>query len=365
MSDPADLLTLQRTAFGAARPEPLARRTDRIDRVIALLLEHGDELAAAMSADFGSRSRDLSMMTDMLQAVSFAKYCRRHLAKWARPERRGTTFPLGLIGGRAEVRYEPKGVIGIVSPWNFPVSLSFSPIVQALAAGNRVMLKPSEVTERTSALMAELIVHRFAAEEVAVVTGGADAAAAFTALPFDHLVFTGSTATGRKVMEAAARNLVPVTLELGGKSPVIVGESAKLRRAGERIALGKLMNAGQVCLAPDYLLVPEGRSDAMVGALTEAVDAMYPSVLANDDYTSIVNDHHFTRLQGLIEDARQKGAEVIEVNPAGEDFSASNARKLPLTILRNVDDGMAVMQEEIFGPLLPILTYETVGEAIA
>ena len=365
MSDPADLLTLQRTAFDAARPEPLARRTDRIDRVIALLLEHGDELAAAMSADFGSRSRDLSMMTDMLQAVSFAKYCRRHLAKWARPERRGTTFPLGLIGGRAEVRYEPKGVIGIVSPWNFPVSLSFSPIVQALAAGNRVMLKPSEVTERTSALMAELIVHRFAAEEVAVVTGGADAAAAFTALPFDHLVFTGSTATGRKVMEAAARNLVPVTLELGGKSPVIVGESAKLRRAGERIALGKLMNAGQVCLAPDYLLVPEGRSDAMVGALTEAVDAMYPSVLANDDYTSIVNDHHFTRLQGLIEDARQKGAEVIEVNPAGEDFSASNARKLPLTILRNVDDGMAVMQEEIFGPLLPILTYETVGEAIA
>ncbi len=179
-------------------------------------------------------------------------------------------------------------MIGIVSPWNFPVSLSFSPIVQALAAGNRVMLKPSEFTEQTAALMAELVAHVFAAEEVAVVTGGPEVAAEFTSLPFDHLVFTGSTATGRKVMEAAARNLVPVTLELGGKSPVIVGESANLARAGDRIALGKLMNAGQVCLAPDYLLVPEGRSDAMVSALTKAASAMYPSVLANDDYTSIV-----------------------------------------------------------------------------
>lgn len=363
-SEAARLLVLQRAAFEAARPEPLSAREDRIRRVIALLVEHGDELAAAMSADFGNRSRELSMLTDMLPAVSLGKYCLKHIKRWTRPERRSATFPLGLIGGRAEVRHEPKGVVGVISPWNFPVGLSFAPMIQAFAAGNRVLVKPSEFTERTSALMARLVASTFAPEEAAVVTGGAEVAAAFTALPFDHLVFTGSTATGRKVMEAAACNLVPVTLELGGKSPVIVGRSADLGRAAERIAIGKLMNAGQVCLAPDYLLVLEEQEDAIVSALVDKASAMYPSVLANDDYTSIVNDRHFARLKGLIEDAKAKGALAIEVNPAGEDFASSNARKLPLTILRNVDDTMEVMQQEIFGPILPVMTYASASQAI-
>ncbi len=360
----AGLLAIQRAAFEAARPEALSAREGRIRRAIALLVDHGDELAAAMSADFGNRSRELSMLTDMLPAVSLGKYCLRKLKRWARPERRSATFPLGLVGGRAEVRHEPKGVIGVISPWNFPVGLSFAPMIQAFAAGNRVLLKPSEYTERTAALMAQLVAAAFAPEEAAVVTGGADVAAAFAALPFDHLVFTGSAATGRKVMEAAARNLVPVTLELGGKSPVILGRSADLGRAAERIAIGKLMNAGQVCLAPDYLLVPEECEQAIVEALTDKASAMYPAVLPNEDYTSIVNDRHFARLNGLIEDAKAKCAEVIEANPAGEDFASSNTRKIPLTILRKVNDSMAVMQQEIFGPILPVMTYSSVRQAV-
>jgi coniferyl-aldehyde dehydrogenase len=236
--------------------------------------------------------------------------------------------------------------------------------MQVLAAGNRAMIKPSEFTERTSALMAQLATEYFAPEEVAVITGGPEVAAAFSSLPFDHLVFTGSTATGRRVMQAAAANLVPVTLELGGKSPVVMGRSADFARAGERIAIGKMLNAGQICLAPDYLMVPEDKADEAVAGVTTAAAAMYPRLLDNDDYASIVSDRHFARLQGLVEDARAKGAEVIEVNPAGEDFTNANQRKMPLTVLRGVDDGMAVMQEEIFGPVLPVMTYKSVDQAI-
>jgi coniferyl-aldehyde dehydrogenase len=273
-------------------------------------------------------------------------------------------FPLGLLGAKAEVRYEPKGVIGILSPWNFPVNLAFAPLMQVLAAGNRAMIKPSEFTERTSALMAELVGEYFTRDEVAVVTGGPEVAAAFSSLPFDHLVFTGSTATGRRVMQAAAENLVPVTLELGGKSPVIMGRSADFAKAGERIALGKMMNAGQICLAPDYLYVPEDKQDEAVAGVASGVSAMYPTLLENDDYASIVSDRHFERLQGLVEDARDKGAEVIEVNPGNEDFGNANQRKMPLNILKNVNDDMKVMQEEIFGPVLPVMTYKSVDQAV-
>ena len=363
--DAGQLLAVQRAAFEAARPEPVAMRRDRIARAVALLVDNADALAAAMSADFGNRSRELAMLTDMLPAVNLGKYCLKRLRRWTTPERRSTSFPLGLLGGRAQVRYEPKGVIGIVSPWNFPVGLTFAPMMQAFAAGNRVLLKPSEFTPQTSALMADLMRRAFAPEEAAVVTGGADVAARFVSLPFDHLVFTGSTATGRKVAEAAARNLVPVTLELGGKSPVIIGRSANLARAAERIAIGKLMNAGQVCLAPDYLLVPQERAGEIVEALTASVAKLYPAVLANDDYTSIVNDAHFERLRGLVADAVAKGASALQIDPAGEDYATGNSRKLPLTVLTGVDDDMDVMQQEIFGPVLPIMTYRQPDEAIA
>ncbi|AKM07383.1 coniferyl aldehyde dehydrogenase [Pelagerythrobacter marensis] len=359
-----DLLSRQREAFTAARPEGLDVRRDRIRRAIALLRENSEALCNAMSADFGNRSPHQSMITDVAGTVSFGKYCLKHLDKWSRAEKRHVQFPLGLLGAKAELRYEPKGVIGILSPWNFPVNLSFGPLMQVLAAGNRAMIKPSEFTEKTSDLSAELCAKYFDESEVAFVTGGPEVAHEFSSLPFDHLVFTGSTATGRKVMEAAAANLCPVTLELGGKSPVFLGRGANLEQAGERIAMGKMMNAGQICLAPDYMYVPQDQEDAAIAAVELGVHRMYPSLLENDDYASVVTDRHFDRLKGLVEDARDKGAEVIEVNPGKEDFSGTNARKMPLTILRNVTDEMQAMQEEIFGPVLPVKTYRDVGEAI-
>lgn len=359
------VLKRQRDAHHAARPEPLEKRKDRIRRVIGLLRNNADELNRAMSADFGNRSPAQSMITDIAGSIGFGKYCLKNMDKWARSEKRHVQFPLGLLGAKAELRYEPKGVVGILSPWNFPVNLTFSPLMQIFAAGNRAMIKPSEFTERTSEAMARMIAEAFDEDECAVFTGGPEVAHAFSGLAFDHLLFTGSTATGRKVMEAAAANLVPVTLELGGKSPVVLGRSADFARAGERIALGKMMNAGQICLAPDYLYVPEDKADEAVHGVWEGTAAMYPKLLENDDYASVVSDRHFDRLKSLVADAKAKGAEVIEVNPGDEDFSSTNARKMPLTILKGVTDDMKAMQEEIFGPVLPVKTYRHVDEAIS
>ncbi|MEM7664381.1 MAG: coniferyl aldehyde dehydrogenase [Pseudomonadota bacterium] len=358
------LLKRQRDAFTASRPEGMAMRKDRIKRAMALVKEHGDALCKAMSADFGNRAMEQSMLTDIAATVGAGKHALKNMDKWAKTDKRSVQFPLGLLGAKAEVRYEPKGVIGILSPWNFPLQLAFGPLMQVLAAGNRAMIKPSEFTERTSQLMAELTDEYFTPDEVVVVTGGPEVAAAFSSLPFDHLVFTGSTATGRRVMQAAAENLVPVTLELGGKSPVVMGRSADFAKAGERIALGKMMNAGQICLAPDYMYVPEDKQDEAVAGVADGVSAMYPTLLENEDYASIVSDRHFERLQGLVEDARDKGAEVIEVNPGNEDFGNANQRKMPLTILKNVTDEMTAMQEEIFGPVLPVKTYKAVDQAV-
>ena len=358
------ILAKQRAAFDAARPEGLDIRKDRIKRAMALISDNGEDLARAMSDDFGNRAMLQSMLTDVAATVNSGKHCLKNIDKWARSQRRKTQFPLGLLGAKAELRYEAKGIVGILSPWNFPVQLAFGPLMQVFAAGNRAMIKPSEFTERTSALMAELVAKYFSDEELAVVTGGPEVAQAFSGLPFDHLVFTGSTDTGRKVMQAAAENLVPVTLELGGKSPVFLGRSADLAKAGERIALGKMLNAGQICLSPDYMYVPEDMEDGAVAAVELGARTMYPSVLANDDYASIVSDRHFDRLQSMVADAKDKGADVIEVNPGNEDFGSSNTRKMPLTILRNVTDDMQSMQEEIFGPVLPIKTYSAIDEAI-
>jgi coniferyl-aldehyde dehydrogenase len=358
------ILDLQRSTFIANRPEPMHMRKDRIKRAISLVKENGENLCKAMSADFGNRSMAQSMITDIAATVGAGHDALKNMDKWAKVDKRKVKFPLGLLGAKAEVRYEPKGVIGILSPWNFPVQLAFGPLMQILAAGNRAMIKPSEFTERTSMLMAELAAEYFTPDEVAIVTGGPDVAAQFSSLPFDHLVFTGSTPTGRRVMEAASANLVPVTLELGGKSPVIMGRSADFAKAGERIALGKMMNAGQICLAPDYMYVPEDKEDEAISGVTKGVEAMYPTLLHNDDYASVVTDRHFDRLQELVADARDKGAEVIEINPGNEDFSNTNNRKMPLTVLRNVTDDMQAMQEELFGPVLPVKTYKKIDSAI-
>ena len=363
-ADMQSVLEKQRASFTAALPEPMSVRRDRIDRAIALLVDHAEDFAKAVSADFGHRSREQTLMTDIMPSVSAMKHAKKHFESWARNEKRKPTFPLGFLGAKAEVVYQPKGVVGVVAPWNFPVGMVMVPMAGILAAGNRAMIKPSEFTEAVSALFSDVVPKYFAEEEMAVFTGGPDVGMAFSKLAFDHMIFTGATGVGRHIMRAAADNLVPVTLELGGKSPTIIGRSADLKKAGDRIALGKMMNAGQICLAPDYLLVSKEQEADMIEAVKAGVESQYPTLLANDDYTSVVNGRNHERLQGYLADAREKGAELIEVNPANEDFASSNGNKMPLTIIRNVTDDMKVMQEEIFGPILPVVTYASIDEAI-
>ncbi len=358
------LLEKQRAAFTAELPVSAAVRKDRLQRAVKLILEHKDNLVKALSDDFGHRSIEMSLVTDIMASVKPLKHALKNLDGWMRPERRKLDFPLGLLGAKAMVEYQPKGVVGIIAPWNFPVNLTFAPLAGVLAAGNRALIKPSEFTPATSELMQKAFAHYFDEAEVAVITGGPEIGKAFSELAFDHLIFTGATSIGRHVMAAAAKNLVPVTLELGGKSPTIVGRSADLAQATERVAMGKLMNAGQICLAPDYLLVPQEKEGEIVEGLKAATARMYPTLLANDDYTSVISRRHRDRLEAHIEDARAKGADIVEVNPGNEDFSKQNTNKMPLTLIRNPTDEMTVMQEEIFGPILPIKTYSQVDDAI-
>jgi coniferyl-aldehyde dehydrogenase len=341
-------------------------RIERLDKSIDLLCTHDDALCAAMSADFGHRSTDQSRFSDISGSIDTLKYAKKNVRSWMRPEKRATMFPLGLFGARAAVHYQPKGVVGIISPWNFPVNLTFAPLAGVLAAGNRVMIKPSEFTEQTSALMAELFAKYYAEDEISVLTGGPEVGAEFSGLPFDHLLFTGATSIAHHVMRAAAENLVPVTLELGGKSPVIIGESADVSKAALRIMSGKTLNAGQICLAPDYVFLPEGKTSEFVEAAKSAVTAMYPDGLRdNDDYTSVINQRHLGRLNSYLDDARAKGADVIAINSNGEDFSQQAHHKMAPHIVVNANDDMLVMQDEIFGPILPLKAYSNVQETVA
>lgn len=362
--DMRELLDAQRAAFLAELPVSAAVRQDRLMRAKALLLDNRDALARAVSDDFGHRSTEQTLLTDIMASVGPLNHAAKHLDKWMAREKRKLEFPLGLLGARAWVEYQPKGVVGVIAPWNFPVNLTFGPLAGVLAAGNRALVKPSEFTPATSELMAELAGNYFDPAELAFVTGGPEVGKAFTELPFDHLIFTGATSVGKHVMRAAAENLVPVTLELGGKSPTILGRSADVARATDRVATGKMMNAGQICLAPDYMLVPEEQEAAVVEGLKASAARLYPSLLANADYTSVVNGRHRERLESYLADARDKGAEVIVVNPANEDFTAQNTHKMPLHIVRKVTDDMKVMQEEIFGPVLPVKTYKRLEEAV-
>lgn len=358
------ILEVQRAAQIASMPVSAEVREDRLNRMISLLVDQGDALVKAMSEDFGHRSSDQSWMTDIVPGIKAAKHARKHMRKWMKPEKRPLDFPLGLLGAKARIEYQPKGVVGIVTPWNFPVQLTYGAIAGAFAAGNRCMVKASEFTPVTSKLMAELSAQYFSEDELAFVNGGPDVGQAFSSLPFDHLIFTGATGVGKHIMRAAADNLVPVTLELGGKSPVILGRSTNVEQAAARVALGKTLNAGQICLAPDYVIAPRDKENEFVDAFASSVRSMYSSLLANEDYTSIVNARHRERLQSYLDDASEKGAEVIEINPADEDFSSTNSNKMPVYVVRNVNDGMKVMQDEIFGPILPVMTYDRVEQAV-
>lgn len=340
-------------------------RIDRLDRAIGLLIRHEADIVRALTQDFGARAPAVSGITDIGASIGPLKHAKAHLKAWMRPEKRKTTPALlGMLGAKAEIRFQPKGVVGIISPWNFPVNLTFAPLAGVLAAGNRAMIKPSEYTPATSELMAAMFADAFDEEEIAVFPGGPQVGQAFAELAFDHLVFTGATAIARHVMKAAAANLVPVTLELGGKSPVILGRSADYATSAARIMAGKTLNAGQICLAPDYVLAPRDKVDAFVKEARSAVTSMFPTIKDNPDYTSVIAERHYERIKGYVDDARAKGAEVVEINPAGEDFSQQEHRKIPPTLIINPTDEMRVMQEEIFGPVLPVMTYGSVDEAI-
>ncbi len=353
------LVEKQRAAFLREGPPRLEQRTADLAKLRTALLARRDAFAAAVDADFGHRSAYDTAIMEIVPIVQGIDYLARNLKGWMRPRHRrvGANF----LPGKALVLYQPLGVVGVMSPWNYPLSLTLTPLATAIAAGDRAMIKPSEFTPKTTELLAAMLGEIFPEEQVAVVTGGPEVGAAFSVLPFDHLIFTGSTNVGRAVMRAASDHLVPVTLELGGKSPVIVEPGFPLRRAAASIAFGKLANAGQTCIAPDYALLPEADIEPFVAAFAAAAAKLYPGGAADPAFASIVNPHHYERLTGLIADASAKGARIIEIG------AAESLRPHTLTpmLVQGATPDMRVMQEEIFGPVLPILPYRDIDDAIA
>jgi coniferyl-aldehyde dehydrogenase len=355
------MFAAQRAAFLRAGAPSLQERRADLKALNDAISRNADRLATTISADFGNRSRHETEMAEVFSAQSAIRYTLRHLPGWMRPKR--VSVGLELIPASARILHQPVGVVGIISPWNYPFNLAIVPLIAALAAGNRVMLKPSELTPRTSDFLAELLGGLFPADKVTTVIGGPDTGQAFARLPFDHLFYTGSTSVGRLVMQAAAENLTPVTLELGGKSPCILGEDADLPSAAASIVYGKLLNAGQTCIAPDYVLLPERQLDPFIALATETAQKFYPTLTGNPDYTSIINERHYRRIADYVAEAKAKGARVIEVNPA-HDALPAETRKLPPTLVIEPDDDLSIMREEIFGPVLPIKTYRVLEEAI-
>lgn len=356
------------TAFRAQREArdrfPGLSREERLGALASLeslLRDNTAALCAAVDRDFGGRSAAETRLLEIFPAVEAITHARRHLASWMKPRRARTNF--WFLPGRSRVMVQPLGVVGIVVPWNYPIYLAVGPLVSALAAGNRAMVKMSEVAPATGELLQRLVAERFSPDLLAVVTGGPDVAREFVALPFDHLLFTGSTAVGREVMRAAAANLTPVTLELGGKSPAIVGRGMAVEEAADRILFGKCLNAGQTCVAPDYVLVPEERVEGFVAGARAAVARMYPRLADTPDYTSIVNARHRDRLVSVLEEAAARGATVLSLAP-GDARALEGSPRLAPTLVLGAPDDTRLMREEIFGPILPVVPYRTLDEAI-
>jgi coniferyl-aldehyde dehydrogenase len=356
-----ELFSRQKSAYSKA-PMPTAEQ--RIGHLKALkdaTIKYQEPLAAAVNEDFSCRSKDETLLAEILTSVEGINMAIKKTRKWMKPSKRG----VGMLFAPAknEVRYQPLGVVGIIVPWNYPIFLAIGPLVAALSAGNRAMIKMSEFTPNLNKVFKTMIAEIFEENQVCVIEGEADTAIVFTEQPFDHILFTGSTSVGRFVMAAAAKNLTPVTLELGGKSPAIVSNNVPMKDAAERICFGKSMNAGQTCVAPDYILVPKAKEEEFIQAYIAAFTKMYPTIKDNNDYTSIVNDRQYQRLSSWIQDAKDKGAKLTEINPAKEDLSAG--RKLAPVIVQNMKDDMTIAEEELFGPILPIITYDEMDEAIA
>lgn len=349
----------QRAAFQRGEAPDLAARSETLRKLAAMIRQHHAAFAEAISADFRNRSRHETALLEVGPSLEAIAYARRHLKRWMRPERRKVS--LNARPGSAWVQYQPLGVVGVISPWNYPLYLALGPLVDALAAGNRVMLKPSEMTPHFSELFRRAIAETFGPEEVAVVTGGAEIGQAFSSLPFDHLLFTGSTNVGRKVMQAAAENLTPVTLELGGKSPAIIDNGYAPAEVARSIALGKFLNAGQTCIAPDYLLVPQGQAEVVADAVLAEVRKFYPAPAANPDYTTIIDERHAQRLQAMLAEVQNAGARILRHDAGNVEAPG----KFAPAIVLDPPPSSALMREEIFGPILPVVTYRTLDEAIA
>ena len=347
----------------------LQLRKDRLDRCVAMIKKYQEKVILALQEDFGNRDQIMGVMTEVESSIGSLKHAKKNMKKWIKPLKRKPEVPglgslISLLGAKAWIEYQPKGTVGVISPWNFPVNLILMPLAGIFAAGNRAMIKPSEITPSTSSLIQEMFKEFYDETEAAVFIGDPDIGAAFSKLPFDHMIFTGGTEIGKHVMRAASDNLVPLTLELGGKSPVIVGESADISKVAQRVMIGKTMNSGQICLSPDYALIPKDKINKFVEESKIAVESMFPKIKDNGDYTSIINQKHYERIQGYLEDAKSKGAELIEINPSNEDFSQQEHHKIPPTLVLNPTEDMKVMQEEIFGPVLPIKSSEAVKESV-
>lgn len=355
------ILNHQRDGFNTTPYPKWPARKAALTTLGHVIKEHEAAFIESINADFGQRAAEETLLAELVIIESGIRHALKHTR--SRMQTRTVSTSLAFWPAKSQITPQPLGVIGIISPWNYPLQLAIMPMIDALAAGNRVMLKPSEMTPKTSALLKQILENAFDSQQVSVVTGGPDIAAAFSALPFDHLVFTGSTQVGRLVASAAAKNLTPCTLELGGKSPVIIDKSAYLPLAAKRIATGKLLNAGQTCVAPDYILMPKDKIDDFTQNLLKTAQTLYPHLSDNPDYSSIISDAQFKRLNDLLADAKAKGASIYVASDEPEN-ALKAARKIPLTILTGLTADMDIMREEIFGPLLPILECKNTQDAL-
>lgn len=358
----ATVLQGQRQAIRKRRvPPTYAERVDALDRLKDKLFEMRHDFAESVSEDFGNRSHHETILLEIFVLIDEIRHTKRHLYKWMKPKRVMPNWQ--FLPGGAKFIYQPLGVVGVMGAWNYQLLLTLSPLIGALSAGNHVMMKPSELAPKTAELMRQMIAELFTEDYVTVITGGVDVAGEFSKLPFDHIIFTGSTRVGKIIMRNAAEHLTPVTLELGGKSPALIGENYSLESAARRVVNGKFSNAGQTCVAPDYVLLPEGATEEFLQHARQATAEHYPTLLNNPDYTHIITDRHYERLEKIVQEVRDRGGNVETVNPASEDCNRAN-RVFPPTFVWNCPEDTTVMQEELFGPVLPIVTYRNLTEAI-
>lgn len=360
IADMQRVFDAQKIAFRLRPSTTATERLALLDNLKTVLIKYQDQIAQAIAEDFGHRSHHETKFAEILTSIENIKYYSKNLRNWMQPDKRHIN-PTHLPA-KGWVQYQPLGVVGIITPWNYPLLLAISPLICALAAGNRAMIKMSSFTPKTGAIVKKALTEAFNEDQVAVITGGGIVSDAFSRLPFNQITFTGSTNVGRTVMAAAAENLTPVLLELGGKSPAIIHPSVSMKDAAEKLAFGKGWNAGQTCVAPDYVFVPRGKVAELAAAMRVVVAKMYPKMLNNPDYTSIVNNKQYQRIKSYLDDARDQGAQIIEINPANESFA--NSRKLPITLVTNVNQNMLITKNEIFGPVLMVLEYDHIEEAL-